>query len=276
MRSGWGWRLIRESLCPLAEFDRQLATILQLSNIAQTQQDNIDRFEIVMSGEGKGKKKAHKCLLCKREVIGRGDFNKHYRTHTNHRPYQCRAKKASPTIAVPASPLTNQPASQPPHRSLIDRRLNGEGGWPTGLCCVALRCVVLCAFLITLAPCSTPPCTKTRRQDGIPDAVMIYHFIDSCRSVYIPPSLPRSLAPSLFRAATSGSVTRRPGYGTSGCTRMSGFRASTANSSTPERTTATGMSSSARATRGRTSAARAATTGPFPVNLLWLRRKFGL
>lgn len=90
---GWGWRLIRESLCPLAEFDRQLATILQLSNIAQTQQDNIDRFEIVMSGEGKGKKKAHKCLLCKREVIGRGDFNKHYRTHTNHRPYQCRAKK---------------------------------------------------------------------------------------------------------------------------------------------------------------------------------------
>lgn len=35
--------------------------------------------------------KYHLCLSCGKEVVGRGDFNKHYRTHTNEKPYQCRA-----------------------------------------------------------------------------------------------------------------------------------------------------------------------------------------
>jgi len=35
--------------------------------------------------------KFHVCLSCNKEVVGRGDFNKHYRTHTNEKPYQCRA-----------------------------------------------------------------------------------------------------------------------------------------------------------------------------------------
>ena len=92
VRSGWGWKLIRESLCPLAEFDRHLATILQSTEIAEAKLEAADQFELFYNGDGK---KTHRCLQCKKCVIGRGDFNKHYRTHTNHKPYMCRAKTAS-------------------------------------------------------------------------------------------------------------------------------------------------------------------------------------
>ena len=90
MRSGWGWKLIRESLCPLAEFERHQATIRQSPAIAEAKLKAADQFETFFNCDGQ---KTHRCLFsgCKKEVIVRGDFNKHYRIHTNLRPYTCRS-----------------------------------------------------------------------------------------------------------------------------------------------------------------------------------------
>lgn len=123
----WGWGIIRERFCPTTHELRHLAQLLQgtklpsANEVAETINQAVDeaadhtpiagsstsstaygfgadgnplledipdqeKFRLVE----KNGKKYHCCKQCKREIVGRGDFNKHFRTHTKARPFPCR------------------------------------------------------------------------------------------------------------------------------------------------------------------------------------------